>query len=485
MTRALELPETARALDRYGRRASGVMTGGCVLFVPAAGVALVAPGEPWADDLIGALVALGVLVAGAGAGSWALARRMRRVLGSGPWSAHAAVAVRSMRSTEAVVLRSPAGDALWPLEVVAMRQRYEPLRPGPDGVMWWCGDPSRGGVLAPPGGGALIWTRPVKHRRARRRIVEQAAGTGLLKRATPVQPQVRATVPKVPDPVPTTVQTPRVPLPERPEPDMSGAPTYARLAAHAGRQAVARTQTPPRIRRNRRPEADVREVAWWRVRSLRRAAGFSRVLVSLAVCAAAAVAAVVRPEGSGLMKLFLVAIVGLAALAHSCHRLLTAGIPAVRLMARAAHSPVPVPRRYVLLHDPQDGVPVLVVFPSHGGPHDLPEGLLPLLAPGTGKHPWLGLPAEPTGTVELRGWHDFSAGGLPFVVPRFEGRALWPAGPYQPAGGAEGAALLARLAPPMDAPPADAPPMDAPPADTPDVDAPARQEGDSAPRASL
>ncbi|WP_159041737.1 hypothetical protein [Streptomyces aureus] len=462
MARALDLPATAKALDRYGRRASGVTTGGCVLFVPAAGVALVAPGEPWADDLIGALVALGVLVAGAGAGSWALARRMRRVLGSGVWSAHAAVAVRSMRSTEAVVLRAPAGDGLWPLEVVAMRQRYEPLRPGPDGVMWWCGDPSRGGVLAPPGGGALIWTRPVKHRRARRRIMEQAAGTGLLTRATPVQPQARDEVPQVPDPVRTAVPAPRVSLVKPPESDTSGAPTYARLAAHAGRQAVARTR--PRAR-TRRPEADVREVAWWRVRSLRRAAGVSRVLVALAVCAAAAAAAAVRPEGGGLMKLFLVAVVGLAALAHSGHRLLTGGIPAVRLMARAARSPVPVPRRYVLLHDPQEGVPVLVAFPSHGGPHDLPEGLLPLVPPGTAKHPWLGLPSDPTGTVELRGWRDFSAGGLPLVVPRFEGRALWPAGPYQPAGGAEGAALLARLAPPMDTP--------------------ARQKEDSAPRASL
>ncbi|MFD8640926.1 hypothetical protein ACFV14_11520 [Streptomyces zaomyceticus] len=455
MARALDLPGTARALDRYGRRAGTVVTGGCALFVPAAGVALVAPGEPWAGDLIGALVALGVLVLGAGAGSWFLARRMRRVLGSAPWSAHAAVAVRSMRTTEAVVLRSPAGDGLWPLEVVAMRQRYEPLRPGPDGVMWWCGDPARGGVLAPPGGGALLWTRPVKHRRARRRIVEQAERTGLLGRAAPVQPQVPDVAPPVPGPVlgpvpgpvPATVPAPRVSLVRPPESDTSGAPTYARLAAHAGRQAVAR---PPV--RTRRPEADVREVAWWRVRSLRRAAGVGRVLVALAFCAAAAVATVLRPEEGGLMKLFLVAMVALAALAYSGHRLLTSGIPAVRLMARAAHSPVPVPRRYVLLHDPQDGVPVLVVFAAHGGPHDLPEGLLPLVAPGTPKHPWLGLPSDPAGTVELRGWRDFSADGLPVVVARFEGRALWPAGPYRPAGGAEGAALLARLAPPMSPP---------------------------------
>ncbi|WP_406133575.1 hypothetical protein [Streptomyces zaomyceticus] len=460
MARALDLPETAKALDRYGRRASAVVTGGCVLFVPAAGVALVAPGKPWADDLIGALVALGVLVLGAGAGSWFLARRMRRVLGSGAWSAHAAVAVRSMRTTETVVLRSPAGDGLWPLEVVAVRQRYEPLRPGPDGVMWWCGDPTRGGVLAPPGGGALLWTRPVKHRRARRRIVEQAARTDLLGRAAPVQPQVRDLVPPVTGPVTATVPAPRVSLVEPPETDTSGAPTYARLAAHAGRQAVARPRTG-----TRRPEADVREVAWWRVRSLRRAAGVGRVLMALAFCAATAVAAVLRPEGGGLMKLFLVAMVALAALAYSGHRLLTSGIPAVRLMARAAHSPVPAPRRYVLLHDPQDGVPVLVVFAAHGGPHDLPEGLLPLVAPGTAKHPWLGLPSDPAGTVELRGWRDFSADGLPVVVARFEGRALWPAGPYRPAGGAEGAALLARLAPPMSPP--------------------ALQEEDSAPRAAL
>ncbi|MFB7538989.1 hypothetical protein ACFC0N_03740 [Streptomyces zaomyceticus] len=468
MARALDLPETARALDRYGRRAGAVVTGGCVLFVPASGVALVAPGEPWAGDLIGALVALGVLVLGAGAGSWFLARRMRRVLGSAAWSAHAAVAVRSMRTTEAVVLRSPAGDGLWPLEVVAMRQRYEPLRPGPDGVMWWCGDPTRGGVLAPPGGGALLWTRPVKHRRARRRIVEQAARTGLLGRAAPVQPQAPDLVPPVPgpvtgpvpDPVTATVPAPRVSLVKPPESDPSGAPTYARLAAHAGRQAVARPRT-----RTRRPEADAREVAWWRVRSLRRAAGAGRVLVALAFCAATAVAVALRPEGGGLMKLFLVAMVALAALAYSGHRLLTNGIPAVRLMARAARSPVPVPRRYVLLHDPRDGVPVLVVFAAHGGPHDLPEGLLPLVAPGTTKHPWLGLPSDPAGTVELRGWRDFSADGLPVVVARFEGRALWPAGPYRPAGGAEGAAFLARLAPPMRPP--------------------APSEEDSAPRAAL
>ncbi|WP_306328662.1 hypothetical protein [Streptomyces venezuelae] len=442
MARASDLPETAKALDRYGRRASTVMTSGCVLFAPAAGVALVAPGASWAGDLIGALVALGVLVAGAGAGSWALARRMRRALGSGAWTAHAAVAVRDMRSTEAVVLRSPDGDGLWPLEVVAMRQRYEPLRPGPDGVMWWCGDPTRGGVLAPPGGGALIWARPVKHRRARQRIVERAAGTGLLRRAAPVQPQARGEVPWIPHSALTAVPAPRVSLVRPPESDPSGAPTYARLAAHAGRQAVARPKT-----RTRRPEADAAEVAWWRVRSLRRAAGAGRVLVALVLCAVAAGAAAVRPEGSGLMRLFLVAIVGLAALAYSAHHLLTRGVPAVRLMARAVRSPVPVQRRYVLLHDPQDGVPVLVAFPAHGGGHDVPEGLLPLSPPGTAKHPWLGLPSDPTGTVELRGWLDFSADGLPFVVPRFEGRTVWPAGPYQPAGGAEGAALLARLAP--------------------------------------
>ncbi|MER5306704.1 hypothetical protein ABT034_02740 [Streptomyces sp. NPDC002773] len=474
MARALELAETAGALRRYGRRAGEVMVIGGVLFALAAGVALVAPGETWTGDLIGALVVLGVLTSVTGAGAWALARRMRRALGSGGWSAHAAVSVRSMRSTEAVVLRSLDGDGLWPLEAVAMRHRYELLRPGPDGVMWWCGDPSRGGVLAPPGGGALIWARPVRHRRARHRIVEQAERSGVLDRAAlaqppgqeprvvPPAPVTPVPVPVTPVPVPVTpvpVPVTPVPVPVTPVPepvpvpaprlslvkrrsDTSSAPTYARLAAHARRQAVPQTRT-------RRPEADVREVAWWRVRSLRRTAGFGQVVLPLAGCVALGAAAFVRPEGGGLMYLYVAAILALGALVYSGHRLLTAGVPAVRVMARAARSPVPVPRRYALLHDPRGGAPVLALFHAHGGPDALPEGLLVLLSPGTAKHPRLGLPPEPTGTVELRGWRDHSADGRPVVVPWFDGRALWPAEPYIPADGAESAALLARLAPPL------------------------------------
>ncbi|MFJ8661158.1 hypothetical protein [Streptomyces sp. NPDC093795] len=448
MARALDLPETAEALRRYGRRAGDVMVTGGLLFALAAGVALVAPGETWTGDLIGALVVLGVLASGTGAGAWALARRMRRALGSGGWSAHAAVSVRSMRTTEAVVLRSLDGDGLWPLEAVAMRQRYELLRPGPDGVMWWCGDPARGGVLAPPGGGALIWARPVRHRRARHRIVEQAERSGILDRAALAQPlgQVPRVVPPVPVtptpvPEPVPVPAPRV-SPVKRRSDTGSAPTYARLAAHAERQAVPQTRV-------RRPEADAREVPWWRVRSLRRTAGIGQVIVTLAGCVAMGAAALVRPEGGTLMHLYVAAILALVALVHSGHRMLTAGLPAVRVMARAARSPVPAPRRYVLLHDPRGGAPVLVLFHAHGGPDALPEGLLVLLSPGTRKHPWLGLPPEPTGTVELRGWRDHSADGLPVVVPWFEGRALWPAEPYRPTGGAESTALLARLAPPL------------------------------------
>ncbi|CAM5508757.1 hypothetical protein [Streptomyces narbonensis] len=397
-----------------------------------------------------------MLTLAAGAGSWALARRMRRVLGSGVWSAHPAVSVRSMRSTEAVVLRSPAGDELWPLEVAALRHRYEPLRPGPDGIMWWCGDPAKGGVLAPPGGGALLWTRPIKHRRARQRIVEQAERAGVLGRAIPAQPQERHEPdPHEPDrhvrgPVPEPVLAPAPPvsLVRPPESDTSGAPTYARLAAHAGRQAVPATGK--RAERPPRAEADVREVAWWRVRSLRRVAGTGRLLGALVLCLATLGAVLLRLDGGSLMKLFFLAIVGLAALGYSGYQLVARGLPWVRAMHRAARSPVPVPRRYVLLHDPQDGVPVLVLFPADAEGHDRPEGLLPLLPPGTAKHPRRGLPPEPTGAVELRGWRDSSADGRSVVVPFFEGRALWPAEPYRPAAGAGSAALLARLAPPQE-----------------------------------
>ncbi|SED06412.1 hypothetical protein [Streptomyces sp. TLI_105] len=461
MTGALGVEATAGALERYRRRAGRLIVVGVVTLALAAAVGIT--GIIGVSGPVSWVLALGIVSVGGGIGSLVLARRMRRALGAGVWSAHPAVAVGQSRYATSVVLRSPDGGEAWPLTVITTRQRYELLRPGPDGVLWWCGDPRRGGVLAPPGGGELIWAKPLRGARVRRRIVARAESEGLMLRAAPRQPQEPAPVPvtgpvavaadvpvtgpvavDVPDAVdvPVTVHGRSVRLDQaRP----ASGPTYAVLAAHARRQAM-----PPG--KALRPEADVRKVAWWRVRSLRRAAGTTRVLVALAFCAAVGAVALTGPPEEGAVKLYAIGLLVLGALVYSCYGLLVTGRPAARLMARAATSSPPTPRRYVLLYDPQGGGPVLVLFPVHGGLYVQPEGLLPLIPPGPPKEPRRGLPPRPVGTAWLHGWRDFTPDGrMPFVVPWIEGRPLWPAGPYWATDGRpEFTALLDRLAPPLE-----------------------------------
>lgn len=239
-------------------------------------------------------------------------------------------------------------------------------------------------------------------------------------------------------PVPAPRDAPRVSLAKV---GTEPVPTYALLAAHAERQAVTQTGT-------HRPEADVREVPWWRVRGLRRVSGLNETLTSAAGCAG--VGALAGFEEATPIWAYILGVLAVGTLLRSGFQLLTIGRPAARLLARAATAPVPVVRRYAMLHDPYGGAPVLVVFPTHGGPDDRPEGLLVLASPGTPKRPWLGLPSAPTGSVELRGWLDRADNGLPIVVPWIEGRPLWPAEPYREAGGSEFAEQLERLAPPQE-----------------------------------
>ncbi|WP_030690826.1 hypothetical protein [Streptomyces globisporus] len=447
MTCALDVEETAGALGRYRRRAGWLIGAGGVTSALAVGLGALGVSAP-----VSWILALGIVALGAGAGSLVLARRMRRALGAGVWSAHPAVAVGHSRYATSVVLRSPDGGEAWPLTVIATRQRYELLRPGPDGVLWWCGDPRTGGVLAPPGGGELIWAKPLRGARVRRRIVARAESEGLMLRAAPRQPQSQEPVPE-PAPVPVPVDVPVVDGPvtvrgrsvRLPEERPASGPTYAVLAAHARRQALPQGKA-------LRPEADVRRVAWWRVRSLRRAAGTTRVVIAFAFCAAVGAAALTGPPEEDAVKLYAIGVLVLGALVYSCHQVVTVGRPAARLMARAATSSPPTPRRYVLLYDPQGGHPVLVLFPVHGGLYVQPAGLLPLIPPGPPKEPRRGLPSRPVGTAWLHGWRDFTPDGrMPFVAPWIEGRPLWPAGPYREADGRpEFTALLDRLAPPLE-----------------------------------
>ncbi|MEU1226706.1 hypothetical protein [Streptomyces sp. NPDC005828] len=478
MTSALDFEGTAAELGRYRRRAGRLIGAGVVTLVLAVGASALII-DTWASDAASWLFVLGILCLVFGIGSRFNARRMRRALGAGVWSAHPAAAAARTGHATSLVLRAPDGSEAWPLTVIATRQRYEQVRPGPDGVLWWCGDPRVGGVVTPPGGGPLIWAKPLRGDRVRQRIVAQAESEGLMLRAAPRQPQEPLPAPVAVDdlydpydriyaapydgpydnpdaddspadgsddsPVhgPGPVTADGVPL--GPRPVRLDLPTYAVLAAHARRQATPQAKAP-------RPEADVSEVPWWRVRSLRHIAGVTRVLVALAFCAVVGALALTGPPKEDALKLGAVGALTLGALVYSCYRLLTVGVPAVRVLARAATAYPPRLRRYVLLYDPQGGAPVLVTFPALGGLHARPDGALLLFPPGPRKEPRRGLPALPVGTIRLHGWQDFTQDGrASFVVPWIGGRPLWPAGPYwEDDGRPEFGALLERLAPPLE-----------------------------------
>ncbi|WP_128984316.1 hypothetical protein [Streptomyces roseicoloratus] len=480
---ALGREATARALGRYRRRVVwgtaagavlvglglgfGLLPGGLLPGVPGAG-GPGAGGGTWARDVAAGLCTAGVLMLLVGLGALRTARMMRRTLAAGPWSAHPAVAVvRGGMTPATVVLSDPDAGRAWPLVVAATRQRYERVRPGPDAVLWWCGDPGSGGVLAPPGGAELVWARPVRGHHTRRRAVGLAAAAGLLDRPAAMRPRGSALRPEVrrttrrravlrrgPEAPVVTGAVTHPPAPRVGPVDDAARPplTYATLTAAAGRQAV------PRSGRHR-PEADVRVVPWWRVRSLRRVADLPRTAAGLVTLAIGCAALLLRPEDASVQTYAVVAI-GAGLVLHAGHRLLTTGRRTALRLAEAARSPEAVPGRYALLSDPYGGTPVLLVFPAGDGAHnaadDLPEGVLRLFSPGLRPRTWTwpGLPSAPSGAMELRGGTSragTAAGGGPFLVPWIEGRPVWPVGPYEElrAGDPAVREFLERLAPPQ------------------------------------
>ncbi|RDG38207.1 hypothetical protein [Streptomyces corynorhini] len=185
---ALALPNTAEALTRHRARAVmwcriglALLTGSVVAAL--AGPALTVPTGP-VPARVGVLA---LCLLGMGLGGVRLSRRMRRQLAAAPWTACDVVSVPRGPFSARMVLRDPATGELWPLTPVAAGHRYHQVRPGPSGVVWWCGDPGTGGVIAPEGGGgALIWTRAVRQPGARLRAVRAAERAGLSTAPGPV-----------------------------------------------------------------------------------------------------------------------------------------------------------------------------------------------------------------------------------------------------------------------------------------------------------
>ncbi|MGW5419580.1 hypothetical protein [Streptomyces sp. NPDC003943] len=412
--RALDVPATANALGEYRTRAHGFWAGGVVVAV-AGGLLVAASADGvWGEQVGPGLLTFGLLVAAVSLGTVVTARRMRRVLAAQPWSAHPAdlVPSRGRLHPATVVLTDPATGETWPLALRAVQQRHYLAQPGPSGVLWWCGDPERGGVLAQPGGGTLVWAVPVLHRNARRSLVRRAAEDGLLVRPVPAQPQCVAPAP-APGPVRPTV---------RPS-DL----TYGLLAAYAWTPKPGSGKKPGR----RRPEADARSVPWWRVRSLRRLSGLPSIALSALLVLVTGALWWVQPS----FKPVVTGAIALGGAGWYAYRFLTFGRPLAALFARAAAAPALVPKRYVLLRTPRGNGPLLVVFPAGGGPDARPMGVLPLRA--------VDVPEASVGEVELRGWLDRTAAGRPIVVPWVDGRALWPMDAYLEAGTEKFAEVMA------------------------------------------
>ncbi|WJV45588.1 hypothetical protein [Streptomyces flavofungini] len=560
---------TEEALWRYRRRAWAWF----LLGVGALVGGVVAVGGGWGGKLAAWGAGAGTVVLVVGAGSLVQARRMRVVLSAGPWVACATTGVPAGLGAPRVVLRDPWSGVLWPFTVAAVRQRYGLAAPGPDGVLWWCGDPWRGGVVARPGGESLVWVRPTRTRGRRLKDVRRAEEAGLPGQFEPRQPQ------PTPDGGPPTLSArvqppyrrpvfrwitlvgavllglgiagaeaaegdPQVDLtvlsedrqgnctvtwrdpdsgerregpyqcdPDRdpllhdwetgwvvsygpwkgdlynsdwqgtpantvnqvfglggllilggsavggairvgirvaerraaqgpalwgpsearpmPEPRSPGpsagqvpaggstAPAEADLSYAAFCAAARRKVVSPAPSDGTRHEADVRTGPWWRVRTLLRTSQLDGVLAGVA-CLVGAI--LLGWLGLGPWPALLVlALFGGVQATVSGYRAVVRGLPAVRAVVRAARAPLPVVTPYVLLPEPGDATPVLVLFPAHAQPDSPPEAVLAVCHPGPAGRPWAGLPG-PVGEADLRGWLDEG----PTVVPWIGGRALWP-----------------------------------------------------------
>ncbi|MFI9542467.1 hypothetical protein ACIHAR_00515 [Streptomyces sp. NPDC052016] len=171
-------------------------------------------------------------------------------------------------------------------------------------------------------------------------------------------------------------------------------------------------------------EPDPRVVPWWRVRVLREVSQVGPATLN------AAFAVVTLLEWwlwTRDFKNYLPLLVGVLSACNAVRlgRLALRAVPVVRAMHRAARAAVPVPKRYVALPGFDDGL-VLILFPAHGGPEDLPEASLEVNPPGDPRHPGRNI-VPPVGTLELRGWLD----DTPTVVPWIDSRPLWPRKPYE------------------------------------------------------
>ncbi|GCD97548.1 hypothetical protein [Embleya hyalina] len=173
---ALSLHATARALRLYRLRAVAVTVVG--LACTGAWFAILSAGGDGGDGaalggwgMVPLVVGVAALVIGIGA--LVLARRMRRTLARHPWVT-CSCRFRDPADGDGawgppLVIGDRAGDGTqYALTVVSMSHRWWHLHKCDGGDVWFAGDPAHGGVVSPPGGELLLWTRPSRLGRSSR-----------------------------------------------------------------------------------------------------------------------------------------------------------------------------------------------------------------------------------------------------------------------------------------------------------------------------
>ncbi|MFE0475954.1 hypothetical protein ACFW2V_30580 [Streptomyces sp. NPDC058947] len=402
MRTALALPATTRAVAGHRRRAWCWLGIGITAVVvgPAVGPGADEAGIGWLRTLAVFCVGCGPVAGAVGVAALVNSRRIGRAVAAHAWTACNAVAIPPRQGPPRVVLRHPADGSLIPLSVCTVASRSHLANPEPRGVLWWAGDPRTGGVIAPPGGEQLVRVRPTRSGHVRRRDAEAAVRHGLLDNPTPPQPQLPVLEP---------------PADQAQHPALS----YAALA-----EAARRFRRPGTDGRLARGGPDVRAVPWWRVRVLLE---ISQVRPAALNALFAAVMLLLWWLWARDLQNHIPLLAGILSTGYALRlgRLALRAVPVAKALHRAARAPAPVPKRYVLLPGFDNGL-LLVLFPAHGGPEDLPEAFLEGNPPGDPKHPRQGMP-PPVGTLELRGRWD----SAPTVVPWIDGRPLWPRYPYE------------------------------------------------------
>jgi hypothetical protein len=190
---------------------------------------------------------------------------------------------------------------------------------------------------------------------------------------------------------------------------------YDQMRAASVSQAKYRKLTNPELA----PMADVRRVAWWRVRGLWRIAYLPQLLGVLLIGAATLYGMAISDPQDVPFWILIVPLVSIAWFVIS-----GAGVLRALRLSRAAKAATVGNFRYVLLHSYTWDSPWLVFFPAQGDISDRPVAAL-RLSYGPDRDLFRDLPG-PLGNVRLTGCTGASQDAL--VIPWIEEQPYWPQG---------------------------------------------------------